>query len=293
MSHLLLGVNVPTSAGPESDPVAAGRQAEQLGFDFVSASDHPHGTQPTHETWTMLSWIAAATSRIKVATRVLGVPFRPPAMLAKMAATLDNLSDGRLILGLGGGYSDEEFRAFGLRVPTPKEKVEGLEEAVMIARGLWSQPGFTFNGRQFHTEAADVEPKPPHRIPIWLGTFGPRALAVTGRVADGWIPSFDMAPPEQVPEMRDRIFAAARAVGRDPDEITLAYNIEIRINGRGSSDPGVISGSPDSIVDRLLSLVPLGFTAMNFKPTGGDGREQVERLGREILPALRAGADSV
>ena len=286
MRQLLLGVDVPTFAGPESDPVADAKQAERLGFDFVSANDHPEGSQPTYETWTMLSWIAAATSKIKVASRVLGVPYRSPAMVAKMAATLDQLSGGRLILGLGGGYSDDEFRAFGLPVPTPKEKVQGLEEAIVIARGLWSEADFTFEGRQFHTASADVEPKPTRHIPIWVGTYGPRALGVTGRVADGWIPSFDMAPPEKVPQMRDRIFAAARETGRDPDQITLAYNIEIRIDGRADSSPGVISGAPDEVVDRLSGLVALGFNAMNFKPVGPDRHDQVERLGAEVLPAL-------
>src|SRR5437867_5920593 len=118
MTELLFGLNVSTSAVPEADPVAQARRAEELGFDFVSANDHPSGTTPTFELWTMLAWIAAATSRIRVASRVLGVPYRPPAMVAKMAETLDRLSGGRLILGMGGGSGDEELRAFGLGVPT-------------------------------------------------------------------------------------------------------------------------------------------------------------------------------
>jgi alkanesulfonate monooxygenase SsuD/methylene tetrahydromethanopterin reductase-like flavin-dependent oxidoreductase (luciferase family) len=240
----------------------------------------------------MLTWIAAATTKIKVASRVLGVPYRPPAMVAKMAATLDGLSGGRLILGLGGGYSDEEFRAFGLGVPSPRDKVDGLEEAIRITRGLWSEPAFTFEGRLFQTAAANLEPKPTHRIPIWVGTYGPRALSVTGRVADGWIPSFDLAPPERVPEMRDRIFAAAMTAGRDPGEVTLAYNVEVRIDTDMEPNPGVISGTPDEVGDRLASLIPLGFTAVNLKPFGPDRRDQVEQLGDKVLPALRAAASA-
>jgi probable F420-dependent oxidoreductase len=288
MTELLLGVDIPVVAGPAADPVADARQAEQLGFDFLSANDHPEGNQPNHEVWTMLTWIAAATSKIQVASRVLGVPYRSPAMVAKMAATLDQLSGGRLILGLGGGYSDNEFRAFGLRVPSPKEKVEGLEEAIRIVRGLWSEPGFTFEGRHFHVVAADLEPKPSHHIPIWVGTYGPRALAVTGRLADGWIPSFDMAPPEKVPEMLDRIVAAARQTGRDPEGIAFVYNVEVLIDVSTNSDPGIISGSPEEVIHRLTSLIPLGLGAINFKPVGPDRHEQVERLGLEVLPALRA-----
>src|SRR5207237_809105 len=158
----------------------------------------PSGTSPTNGTWTMLCFVAAATSRVRIATRVLGVPYRSPAMVAKMAETLDRLSGGRLILGLGGGSADDEHRAFGLGVRSPRDKVDGLEEAITIIRGLWSDPSFTFEGRLYRTDAAPMEPKPGHPIPIWLGTFGSRALAVTGRLADGWIPSFGMAPPEVV-----------------------------------------------------------------------------------------------
>lgn len=201
MTKLLFGLDVSTSAAPGTDPVADARQAEALGFDFVSSSDHPCGGHPSRETWTMLSWIAASTSRIKVATRVLGVPYRAPAMVAKMAETFDRLSRGRLILGLGGGYSDDEFRAFGLDVPSPEDKIAGLEEAVRIARGLWSERSLTFQGHIHHTEAAEIEPKPEHPIPIWLGTFGRRALHLTGRLADGWIPSLANATPEQIPAM--------------------------------------------------------------------------------------------
>src|SRR5439155_16307681 len=116
--------------------------------------DHPCGTEPTFEVWTVLAWIAARTTRIRIATRVLGVPYRPPAVVAKMAETFDRLSNGRLILGLGGGHSDEEFRAFGLRVPTAREKVDGLAEAIEITRRLWSEDDVTFSGRLFRTEAA-------------------------------------------------------------------------------------------------------------------------------------------
>lgn len=281
---LLIGVNVSTSAEPGADPVAYAQAAEALGFDFVSASDHPAGNRPSFEVWTMLTWIAAATSRIAVATRVLGMPYRAPAMVAKMAESLDRLSAGRLILGLGGGYSDEEFRAFGLGVPTPGQKITGLDEAIQIIRGLWSEPRLTFSGERYHTEDADMEPKPAHRIPIWLGAFGPRALGVTGRLADGWIPSHGFAPPEQIPAMRARIDAAARAAGRDPGDVTGAYNVEVQVGG--SPRDGVVAGSPDAVVEQLRGFVELGFTAFNVMPAG-DPSEQLQRFGEDVLPALR------
>jgi alkanesulfonate monooxygenase SsuD/methylene tetrahydromethanopterin reductase-like flavin-dependent oxidoreductase (luciferase family) len=287
-TKLQFGLNVPTSAAPGADPVALAKRAEDLGFDFVSANDHPGGAAPTFEVWTMLSWIAASTSRIKVATRVLGVPYRPPAMVAKMAESLDRLSGGRLILGLGGGASDEEFRSFGLRVPTPREKVEGLEEAIRIAHGLWSEQIFTFDGRHYRTEGATLEPKPDHRIPIWLGTYGPRALAVTGRLADGWIPTYELAPPERIPEMRDTILKAAEDVGRDPEKVTLVYNLDIQIGEGANAPPYVLSGQQEDVTERLMSFVRLGFTAMNFAPAGPDADEQIERLGKEVIPTLRS-----
>lgn len=283
---VLFGLDVPTAAGPGSDPVAEAIAAEAAGFDFVSASDHPCGSSPSYEVWTMLSWIAARTSRIRVATRVLGVPYRHPAIVAKMAETLDRLSDGRLILGLGGGASDDEFRAFGLGVPSPRDKVDGLEDAVRITRGLWSQPAFSFRGRRYHTDAAELAPKPARPIPIWLGTFGNRALELTGRLADGWIPSLGFAPPERIPTMRERIVAGARAAGRDPAEITCVYNVEVRVDERAEQRAGVVTGPAAAVTEQLAGFLSLGFTALNLKPSGPDRSEQVERLAREVMPAL-------
>ncbi len=290
MANLLFGLGLSTSAAPGADPVADARRAEDLGFDFVSAPDHPCGTHPTYETWTMLSWVAAATSRIHVASRVLGVPYRPPPMVAKMAETLDRLSGGRLILGLGGGYSDAEFRAFGLRVPSPRDKVRGMEEAIRITRGLWSRSAFTFEGQLFRTDGADIEPKPAHRIPIWLGTFGDRALAVTGRLADGWIPSHGYAPPEDVPVMRQRVLSAARQAGRDPAEITCAYHMQIQVDEHAATGPSVVAGPAGAVAEELLGFVKLGFTAFSFTPAGPGADEQAERLAREVIPPVRAAA---
>ena len=288
MTDLLFGLNISPSAARGADPVADAKMAEDLGFDFVSANDHMHGPDPRYELWTMLSWIAAATSRIRVATRVLGVPYRHPAVVAKMAESFDRLSGGRLILGLGAGASDEEFRALGLESRPPRDKVDGLEEAIRVIRGLWSERSFTFEGRLYRTDQAEVEPKPDHPIPIWLGTFGPRALAVTGRVADGWIPSLELAPPKRVPAMRDRILAAAREAGRRPEDITLAYNAVIRVDERPGSEPFVVTGPPDAVAEQLLGFVELGFTAFNFIPFGPGKDEQAERLAREVIPAVRA-----
>jgi probable F420-dependent oxidoreductase len=275
----IFGLNIAPSGGPGADPIE----------DAVSANDHMHGPDPRLEAWTMLSWIAASTSRIRVATRVLGVPYRNPAVVAKMAETFDRLSGGRLILGLGGGASDDEFRALGLPTPSPRDKVDGLDEAIRIMRGLWSEPTFMFAGMHHRTDGAQIEPKPDHAIPIWLGTYGPRALGVTGRLADGWIPSLELAPPDRIPSMLGRIREAATAAGRDPGDVTAVYNLEVRVDPRADPDPFVVSGSPEKVATELLVFVDLGFAAFNFIPIGPDPDEQAELLAREVLPLVRAG----
>jgi probable F420-dependent oxidoreductase len=288
MSEVTFGLSIPPSVLPGTDPVAIARMAEDLGFDFVSASDHPCGTEPTYETWTMLSWIAAATSRIRVATRVLGVPYRNPAMVAKMAETFARLSGGRLILGLGGGYSDEEFRAFGLGTLSARDKVDGLKEAIRITRGLWSQPAFTFSGRLHHTDSADLEPKPAQPIPIWLGTFGARALRMTGQLADGWIPSYGYRPLHEYAAMREHVLTAAHEAGRDPAGITCALHMQAQVGEHATGEPSLVAGPPAAITEQLLAFARIGFTSFSFTLTGPGTRQQAERLAHEVITAVRA-----
>jgi len=179
------------------------------------------------------------------------------------------------------------MRAFGLGAPSPRDKVDGLEEAIRIVRGLWTEPRFTLPGRLYRTENAPLEPKPEHRIPIWLGTYGPRALEVTGRLADGWIPSIGFAPPGEIPPMRDRVFEAARAAGRAPSEITCVYNVQIRVGGRADGPPDAVTGSADQVADELLGFVRLGFDGFNFTPAGPERAEQAELIASEIIPGVR------
>ncbi|HEX5014055.1 MAG TPA: LLM class flavin-dependent oxidoreductase [Candidatus Limnocylindrales bacterium] len=287
MAALLIGLGISASPGPGIDPVAEARLAEDLGFDYVSTSDHLNGRTPTYEPWTLLTAVAAVTTRIRVLTRVLAIPYRHPAVLAKMAETLDRLSNGRLILGLGGGYSDDEFRAFGLAVPTNRDKVDAVAEQIAIARALWSEPSATFDGRLYSIHEAVVEPKPEHRIPIWLGMYKPRGLALTGREADGWIPSIGFAPPPVVPGLMQRVRDAAESVGRDPSEVTAAYNMLVRVGDEQPGNVMTVSGPSAAIAEQLLGFRELGFTSFNLATTGSDRLDQIELLGREVLPILR------
>jgi alkanesulfonate monooxygenase SsuD/methylene tetrahydromethanopterin reductase-like flavin-dependent oxidoreductase (luciferase family) len=290
---LEFGLGIPATVAPGADPVSAAQAAEQLGYDFVTTSDHPCGTSPSYETWTMLSWIAAATSTIRVGTRVLGVPYRNPALVAKMAETFQRLSAGRLILGLGGGYSDDEFRAFGMPVPSPREKVSGMADAITIAHGLWTEPSFSYAGQIYHTDDASIEPKPDRPIPIWLGTFGKRALQVTGELADGWIPTLGYMADDEIADMRSRVLRAAEAAGRDPGTLTCALHLQVAVGAAGDGDQsegdsGELKGSADAVTARLVDFVHRGFTAFSIVPSGQDKAAQIERIAKEVLPAVRS-----
>jgi alkanesulfonate monooxygenase SsuD/methylene tetrahydromethanopterin reductase-like flavin-dependent oxidoreductase (luciferase family) len=284
---LLLGLNISASAVAGSDAVTDALEAERLGFDFVSTNDHPMGSTPTHEVWTLLAWVAARTSTIKVAPRVLGVPYRNPAVVAKMAASLQALSGGRLILGIGGGSSDEGIAAVGVGPLSPREKIDRLEDAMRILRGLWSRPAFSYEGTAYSVREATVEPRPSAPMPLWTGTYGDRGLALTGELGDGWIPSLDMAPPERAAVMRERILRSAEESGRSPDALSCIYNLEVRV-GAEDPDDSVVSGDPARIVDRLLGFVELGFTGFNLIASGPDA---LERLASEVLLPLRAATD--
>jgi alkanesulfonate monooxygenase SsuD/methylene tetrahydromethanopterin reductase-like flavin-dependent oxidoreductase (luciferase family) len=288
MTDLTFGVGVPSSAASGDDPAGFAQEAERLGYDFVSAADHPCGSNPSYETTVMLTWIAARTSRIKVASRVLAVPFRRPAMVAKLAVSLDLLSGGRFILGLGGGYSDEEIAALGGPMLTPAEKIDGLAEAIQIIRGAWTQSGYTQDGHQHSVGDLEMEPKPTAPIPVWLGTFGPRALAVTGRLADGWIPSLGYMPVEEIPAMRRRIDAAAEGAGRRPEEIRSILNVNIRIDPDARPQPDAVTGSAQQVVSQLRDFLSRGFTGFNFIVSGPDRIANMRQIAEDVLPILRS-----
>jgi len=169
-------------------------------------------------------------------------------------------------------------------VPSARDKVDDLADAVRVIRGAWTTPAFTHHGRNLAVHDLEMEPKPAGPIPIWLGTFGPRALAVTGRLADGWIPSHSHAPPEAIPLLRKRIDDAAEAVGRDPAAIRGVYNVVVRVDPDASSRPGLVAGTAGEVAGRLRSFTELGFTGFNIMITGPG---QLERIASEVLPVLR------
>ncbi|MDM4762583.1 LLM class flavin-dependent oxidoreductase [Galbitalea sp. SE-J8] len=216
----------PTNAAPRA-PVALARLAEQVGLDLVTFQDHPY--QPAfHDTWTLMSYIAAQTERIRIAPNVLNLPLRQPAVLARSAASLDLLSGGRLDLGLGAGAFWDAIEAMGAERLTPGQAVTALEEGIDIIRGIWdtdARGGVRVDGRYHRATGAKRGPRPAHPIPIWLGAYKPRMLALTGRRADGWLPSYAYLQPGRLADGNAAIDEAAASVGRDPREIRRLLNV--------------------------------------------------------------------
>ena len=287
--NLRVGVNIHTSIQPGEDPLVAALHAEQLGFDVVTLhGDFMHGTHPLFELWTLLCWVAARTSCIRVAPVVLALPHRHPAVLAKMAETLDRLSGGRLVLvlGAGGSMNEPAYQALGLAIRSPREKVQALAEAVDLLHGLWSTSGFSYAGEHFRTEGATIEPRPGHPIPIWLGVFGDRMLDLVGRKADGWLPTYQFLEPEQAYRKVEQVRRVAQQAGRNPDEITLGYNVPILVEEGAITNRWRIAGSAGQVAGQLAALARHGFTFLNVWPVG-EATVQRERLARDVLPAVR------
>src|SRR5688572_1209719 len=184
-----LGIFIVPSAEDHEDTIAQAVAADEAGLDYVGIQDHPYQRRFL-ETWTLLSYLAARTERVRLVPDVLNLPLRLPAMIAKSAATLDVLSGGRVELGLGAGAFWEAIDAMGGPDRTPKESVDAVEEGLQILRAYLSgQESVSFDGEIYKVDGAKPGPPPAHELGIWLGAYKPRMLGITGRLADGWLPS--------------------------------------------------------------------------------------------------------
>jgi alkanesulfonate monooxygenase SsuD/methylene tetrahydromethanopterin reductase-like flavin-dependent oxidoreductase (luciferase family) len=279
---LHFGVFLTPTAAQSDQVVTAALEADLLGLDSVSIQDHPY--QPAFlDTWTLLTHIAARTERITVFPNVANLPLRPPAVLARAAATLDVLSEGRVELGLGAGAFWDAIVAMGGPRRSSGEAVTALEEAVRVIRALWT-PGRTprIDGRHYRLDGAKPGPFPVHPVGIWLGAYKPRMLELTGRLADGWLPSQGYAAPEELAEMNERIDAAAVEAGRDPADVKRLYNV----NGSFSGD-GFLHGPPSVWVEQLAGLaLDEGISGFVMMADVVDRRD-LHRYAEEVAPAVR------
>src|SRR3954462_11371685 len=172
--------------------------AEQAGLDLVGIQDHPYQRRFL-DTWSLIAFLAARTERIRFFPDVANLPLRPPAVMAKAAATIDLLSGGRFDLGLGAGAFWEGIGAMGGPVRSGPESVDALEEAIDVIRAMWSdERSPRVEGEHYRLDGVHPGPQPAHDIGIWLGAYGPRMVRLVGRKADGWIPSVPRLPPEGV-----------------------------------------------------------------------------------------------
>jgi alkanesulfonate monooxygenase SsuD/methylene tetrahydromethanopterin reductase-like flavin-dependent oxidoreductase (luciferase family) len=177
--------------------------------------------------------VAAQTDRIYLAPNVANLPLRLPVTIAKAAASIDILSEGRMHLGLGAGAFWDRIEGVGGPRRTPGESVDALNEAIDVIRAFWSDgEPVTFEGEHYQLSNADRGPRPAERIEIWLGAYKPRMLRLTGRKADGWLVSVGGAPLETLGAMTEAIDAAAEQAGRDPKEIRRLYNVNASLGAR-------------------------------------------------------------
>ena len=257
----------PDSAEP-ARVLELARLSEAVGLDLVTVQDHPYQKRFL-DTWTLLSVIAAQTSSVRVAPNVANLPLRLPAVLARSAASLDILSNGRVELGLGAGAFWDAIEAMGGPRRSPGQAIDALAEAIEVIRRIWRQG-----------------PAPAHPIEIWLGAYKSRILALTGAKADGWLPSMGYADPEALPELSKRIDDAAVSAGRSPADIRRLYNVNGSFGGGGA----FLSGTADEWAEQLAQLTLE--TGMSTYLLGGDDPDAIRRFALEVAPAVRELVDA-
>lgn len=292
----LFGISIIPSAKNAQLIFKLAQLADSTGLDFVTIQDHPYNPGFL-DTWTLLISLGSTTQRVRVLPNVLNLPLRPPAMLAKEAATLDILTNGRVELGLGAGAFWEGIVSYGGPQRTPGEAVGAVEEAIQIMRTLWTPvaPGQTarFAGQYYQLNDAQPGPAPVHPIGIWIGANRPRMLQVTGRMADGWIVSASYVPPENIPSLQAIIDDAAQTAGRPATAIRRAYNLAGTILQPGmpmtiARRKGIIAGSVNHWADELARYYrELRMDTFILWPIG-DEEAQVRLFAEEVVPAFQS-----
>jgi probable F420-dependent oxidoreductase len=311
-----LGIFLPISgrAAGRATLTEAARKAEALGFDSVWTADRivipweittrydysadqkfiVPPDRPFLEPLTCLAFLAGCTERIRLGMSVLVLPYRPPLYSAKVATTIDHLSHGRLILGVGIGWMVEEFEALGV----PFQDRAGIsDEQIRIFKLLWGEERPEFEGRHYRFSGIAFYPKSHQkpRIPLWIGGEGVRAQRRAAAHGDAWFPYFVRITPQELAARFANVRRFAAEAGRNPEEIRLACCLPIEV--RQDSTPreeGRLIGSPDQLIEGLQRFQGIGVehVALQFMaPRWPERLEQIERFAREVMPALR-GADN-
>ncbi len=283
--ELEFGTSVEPLADPPDWAARIAKAADRAGLDLLGIQDHPYQRRFL-DTWTLISTLAPVTGRIRFFPDVANLPLRPPAMLAKSAASLDVLSGGRVEIGLGAGAFWDAIVAMDGPRRSPREAVQSVEEAIKVMRLVWSdERSLRFDGEIYSLNGMRPGPRPAHDIGIWLGAAGPRMLNLVGRLADGWVPSLFWAPPERLAELHERIDAGAAEADRKPSDIKRVYNLSGRI---GAGGDGLLEGPASTWIEQLTRFVlEFGMDTFIYWPSD-DHERQVEIFANEVVPAVRA-----
>ncbi|MFI7604987.1 LLM class flavin-dependent oxidoreductase [Micromonospora sp. NPDC049366] len=283
---LLFGAFVTPTAQPVRHAVDVAVAADRAGLDLVTFQDHPY--QPRfHDTWTLLSYVAARTERIRLSGNVLNLPLRQPAVLARSAASLDLLSGGRFELGIGAGGFWDAIAAMGGRRLSPGQAVQALDEAIQVIREVWAADkpgGIRVDGEYYQVRGAKRGPAPAHDVKIWVGAYKPRMLRLTGRVADGWLPTLQYLEggTADLTTMNAQIDEAAVAAGRDPGAVRRLLNIGGQFAATGRS---FLNGPPEQWAEDLAGVaLEHGVSAFIL---AGDDPAVIELFANEVAPATR------
>ncbi|HLI52632.1 MAG TPA: LLM class flavin-dependent oxidoreductase [Thermomicrobiaceae bacterium] len=261
-------------------------------FTALWAEDHlQKGANPALEAWTTLAFLAGEYSRYRLGTLVLGQSYRNPGLLAKMAATLHYLSGGRLILGIGAGWQEDEYQAFDYPFPPAGVRIAQLAEAVELIRTLWAGSPATYQGRYYRVEEANCEPRLEPPPPIMIGAHGEKILKVVARLADGW----NTAGPYARYRQRDALLRReCEAIGRNPDEITRSVYVHAWLTSDsaahaqaaarlGDSGIDLLGPTSDDAIRQLRPYVELGVSHIQVKPYD---LPTIERISDEVAPAV-------
>ncbi|WP_055588980.1 LLM class flavin-dependent oxidoreductase [Streptacidiphilus griseoplanus] len=289
----------PLSFGLSLDPAAESlggtrrlaRLAEDAGLDYLAVQDHPY--QPGHlDSWTLIGNLAADTNRISLFTDVSDLQLRPPTMLAKVAASLSVLTDGRIQLGVGGGAFADGIASMGGLPRRGEQMVAFTEESLGLMREALAGGAVQLQSPNHSVSGYRAGPVPPKPVEIWLGAQGPKMLAVAGRSADGWVSPLNIyVPPEQVPSRQHLIDEAATAAGRTPKSIRRIYNV-IGVIGAGRRGQGLV-GDVHQWVDTLTEwAVVLGFDTFVFWPVVNP-ESQLALFASEVVPAVRERVEAI
>jgi probable F420-dependent oxidoreductase len=292
-----IGVTIPNNWGVDNvqDVVALGQYAEELGFDSIWTMDHLLNigfvrnrldNRPYYHPMGILSFLAARTNRITLGTSVMVLPYHNPIELAKYSATLDQLSGGRFILGVGAGGTREESDALGLDF---HRRGAIANEMMRVMRELWTADMPEFNGSDWSFADLRFSPKPVQQpLPMWVGGASPGAMKRAATLGDGWHPNG--LPPADYRAGAEQIKAMAASADRDPDQIFLSLRANIRLNAPAGATPSRFDGSSQDIVDAIGEYVSVGVEHVVLAPDSGDVprlREKFEQLARDVRPAFR------